>query len=887
MKTLILFTVVLILAGCQKVKVHDTSENLTPVKFKVSASASVVQSRNTVESDIQIMLFGIDNVVNYCISSVTGDISISVVPGRYNLYVITGVETRLSGMKEHELKDFELTDELLEFQIPTTHHSVINIPDQSAVYIIPEILTSRTAARLNWNVQVSSEGIELESVSLCSVPNSFNPFAVQSNPVFSDGKPTRLSGQSANGIFYLFENLAGINTNILNHRDKSPENAPDNASYLHIRATADNRMIDYFVFLGGNNTTDFNIHRNTTYTYLIDIKGPDEIDTRIYDYAIHIVESGTLLPGYIAAGDSINGRIDIEGRNAIYNHSYELEFYGNIPSGITLNGAAVTTDPVPISNEYIIGFNPHSVVVDNTMLSYTIYVTDNYGYKWSFEQDYLCMNLLEIEYSGLAEKENVIVSIDKGYVKKQSGSKDLILCPGNILLNFETDGYSILKGLYTEPLRLTSITSDNTYNYLATKPAEKYYADFHTGFVDINTDPDRVAVESEVEVIRHEHGYTLPRHSVVRLTPITKGQNFEKWITDEKYNPVNGNTIQLTIEDNIEIQAVFQEPLNLSIATTSNSYVTSKRNHSYRFNGLIKGNGVTNGIDVNPANDFKYAEVLWETGNTRGEVISEVFSDGKDITFTTGDLIGNAVIAAFNGNDEIVWSWHIWSIDGELTSVHLTDGHQIMDRNLGALSLKAPESYGLYYQWGRKDPFMGPNNAATTVNLDNHYWTQTIGTVVLSKSFEMPMRILNGNGSGSTHDWLEPQDYRLWGLREGATVSSEVIKTLFDPCPVGWKIMHVQSYWESFFLAANRSYTANSVKFSHGGQTLEIPFGGLYDTYEQTWNNVGEHAYFWFGSTNYNYTISMGFMDYLGCSNQISSNIWRANTAPVRCIKDK
>lgn len=30
-----------------------------------------------------------------------------------------------------------------------------------------------------------------------------------------------------------------------------------------------------------------------------------------------------------------------------------------------------------------------------------------------------------------------------------------------------------------------------------------------------------------------------------------------------------------------------------------------------------------------------------------------------------------------------------------------------MDRNLGATDTKGQESYGLLYQWGRKDPFIG------------------------------------------------------------------------------------------------------------------------------------------------------------------------------------
>lgn len=41
-----------------------------------------------------------------------------------------------------------------------------------------------------------------------------------------------------------------------------------------------------------------------------------------------------------------------------------------------------------------------------------------------------------------------------------------------------------------------------------------------------------------------------------------------------------------------------------------------------------------------------------------------------------------------------------------------------MDRNLGATDTKGQESYGLLYQWGRKDPFIG-GKANETVAFEN------------------------------------------------------------------------------------------------------------------------------------------------------------------------
>lgn len=100
---------------------------------------------------------------------------------------------------------------------------------------------------------------------------------------------------------------------------------------------------------------------------------------------------------------------------------------------------------------------------------------------------------------------------------------------------------------------------------------------------------------------------------------------------------------------------------------------------------------------------------------------------------------GNALIAARNSKGEIIWSWHIWVTANDPGNVGKAiryttyewdssgikadasnpssntrvPGYQVMSCNLGALA-DAPVSgddeskyrtYGLLYQWGRKDPF--------------------------------------------------------------------------------------------------------------------------------------------------------------------------------------
>ena len=124
--------------------------------------------------------------------------------------------------------------------------------------------------------------------------------------------------------------------------------------------------------------------------------------------------------------------------------------------------------------------------------------------------------------------------------------------------------------------------------------------------------------------------------------------------------------------------------------------------------------------------------IIWQTkdaigDNTEGDKVW-YNSDMQKIYVQTGKK-GNALIAAYNVYDEIIWSWHIWVTDHDPANLSnavryntyqwdnegiypdkYTSGLEVMPCNIGALANK-PETpkdikpFGMLYQWGRKDPF--------------------------------------------------------------------------------------------------------------------------------------------------------------------------------------
>lgn len=166
------------------------------------------------------------------------------------------------------------------------------------------------------------------------------------------------------------------------------------------------------------------------------------------------------------------------------------------------------------------------------------------------------------------------------------------------------------------------------------------------------------------------------------------------------------------------------EVCDLSAEGKANCYI-AHTGTACRFDASVKGNGGgdgnsqyirTYGLAIDNAS---YADLVWEAtfdgDKTRSCNIiagSPIYSpEQKAIYFTTGEVEGNALISICDKSGSILWSWHIWVTDEQI-STSAANGLIWQDRNLGASS-KNPdevENRGLLYQWGRKEPFL-PSSA--------------------------------------------------------------------------------------------------------------------------------------------------------------------------------
>ena len=279
-------------------------------------------------------------------------------------------------------------------------------------------------------------------------------------------------------------------------------------------------------------------------------------------------------------------------------------------------------------------------------------------------------------------------------------------------------------------------------------------------------------------------------------------------------------------------------PKNLSKKGAANSYIVTEAGE-YKF-WAVKGNS---GIEVNPAS----VEVLWETWNnaeevTANSVIANVSLSGSYVVFSTPETLkpGNAVIAAKDAAGVILWSWHIWVPETEIvTADYGIYPAPMMDRNLGALvaataDAAAPvESFGLTYQWGRKDPFPGPKAvksgdnatvAGVAVSTKPGNGTTAESCMTVEEAIANPTVL----GFTQNGDWLpaELADNTLW---------QNEVKTMYDPCPPGYRVpaRDTESAFHSSDLSTATGWQDNAANnwFALGDPLAVFPFAGYRDDY--------------------------------------------------------
>lgn len=339
-------------------------------------------------------------------------------------------------------------------------------------------------------------------------------------------------------------------------------------------------------------------------------------------------------------------------------------------------------------------------------------------------------------------------------------------------------------------------------------------------------------------------------------------------------------------------------PVNLCKDGRANCYVV-EGSGDYQFVANKQGNSNT---DVTPGTPAS-VEVLWESvltppssyydygySHDSGTLISSIRLENDHIVFTATGNEGNALVAVKNSSGTILWSWHLWFTSVPIEEISNPTGTAVlMDRNLGAVKndyvqdgyyKRTVPTYGLLYQWGRKDPFVGG---------DASLWSYVISTEEgISTAVQNPTTIYDKiNGVG----WYSS-------------------KTSEDPCPPGWRIPDVNS-WPIMKTGTDRYTYADSKSNCYWDWDYDLIGWGLYTNsnwypaagyiskygsvyaYDQAWTPSGyTYGYYWAALEEGNTTPYLFFQfeideeDNLYYIQKNNNDYWRNMAMSVRCQKE-
>lgn len=336
---------------------------------------------------------------------------------------------------------------------------------------------------------------------------------------------------------------------------------------------------------------------------------------------------------------------------------------------------------------------------------------------------------------------------------------------------------------------------------------------------------------------------------------------------------------------------------DVSSSGTANCYIVSSAG-SYKF-PAVKGNS---NESVGPVSSV---EVLWESFGTNvtpqvGDLISDVLYLDNMVYFMTSGTFrdGNALIAVKDASGNILWSWHIWLTDKPEDQVYNNSAGTMMDRNLGATSATPGKvvTFGLLYQWGRKDPFLGSSSiskhilAKSTIEWPSPV-ESTASTGTIDYAVSNPVTFILGKSNNC--DWYYAEDKTTDDTRW------QTKKTIYDPCPPGYRVPDGgdNGVWSKAFGTSSRfdenvynkggfnfgSSGAGTIKLSNSASVCWYPAAGYLDFYGGSLSG-GDVGHCWSCSPDGRYACDL-FFDYFGYVRP-SHSTFRANGYSVRCLKE-
>ena len=528
MKKIVLFIIPLLamMSSCIKDEMEECPSCKDKVRFSLQVREEGVQyvTRATDERtvrDVNLFLYDPRGMLpdrHFYVES--GTVECSVLPGSYETYAVANVHRDMGTMTREQLFAVQLPSLTKYVMLPMSGYTTLSVEDRMPA---PVITVRRIVAKIVCNISIDPAvvyALKLQSVQIMNAAATtmlFEEKQIAKNFITMNSAAIASSElRSATRMFYLLENCQGDVPSITTQQQKCAANAPRGATFVRIKAQQEGLQLTYDVYLGENNTSNFDVRRNSVQTLDIRIKGDNEVDARIHSFEVKISDD---LP------DADFGRT---ADRCIYDTGKRLsisvtnrEKAGNLTAKIRLvqgqvgafsanrqmvaSAVTVSLDDPSGLYEIPIGYVARPVyTAANSRLVYEVTVsnTDGYSYTKTFTRDFY--NLLTV-YTYWQGRDNTAgrlegvtaVSEIKTWMPSAFYMRLLSLDDGPTMPVVPNDGFAF-KGWYADSGLTRKVSEANPYQHPMTSYRDTLYTEFVKEWVYIYTKLNEVVLVSDI-----------------------------------------------------------------------------------------------------------------------------------------------------------------------------------------------------------------------------------------------------------------------------------------------------------------------------------------------------------------------------------------------------
>ena len=314
----------------------------------------------------------------------------------------------------------------------------------------------RAVAKVNFSYTVAADfakSFHVKSVQFRSAPRSaalFGSSRAENSETVADMPPVETSATAYAATCYLLENRQGEVAGIGSQQQKDQTRAPEHATYIAIAGEADGTQVVYRIYLGENNTTDFNVGRNRVYNIDARILGMNTVDWRVSTAELSV----TPFVGNHAPGEPATSELRLTSTNDPEN-VYYLSYHIDAGTGIVAIDGVERNPGMPyplLSGNGTVTADISYKQAEPGDVRLRLTVTDKYGFSMERVLTTQYKKSLNVTFT---QEGYELAAMDRAYVTFDVSQPEYT---GQYKARLSGDGITFFQGRYSADIPKTEQT---------------------------------------------------------------------------------------------------------------------------------------------------------------------------------------------------------------------------------------------------------------------------------------------------------------------------------------------------------------------------------------------------------------------------------------------